>query len=160
MGGVSKIIQSYFTNRSENWIENFREHFSWSGLSSLELISGVNSLCGHHGPESSKRAPYKDLHPFLGYCAQACNRASRNLATVVGGLSISMKSNPIWSQICPMGFRSGLRAGHCMDSTSSPARKLRVFRAMWIIALSCTSTKSLWKVAPTSGRRFWRKIPM
>ena len=27
-GDVSEIIQSYFTNRSENWIEIFREHCS------------------------------------------------------------------------------------------------------------------------------------
>ena len=48
---------------------------------------------------------------------QACNRDFRNLATVVGRLSISQINCPIWSQICSMGFGSGLRAGHCMTST-------------------------------------------
>ena len=68
-GGVSEIIQSYLTNRSENRIEFFREHCSWSDLSIFELISGMASPGGHHGPQSSGHAPYKDLHPFRGHCA-------------------------------------------------------------------------------------------
>ena len=70
---------------------------------------------------------------------QACNKASRNLSTVLGGLSISLINSPIWSEICSMRFRSGLQAGHCMTSTSFPARKMCVFRAVWGVALSCTS---------------------
>ena len=31
-GDISEIIQSYFTNRSENWIEIFRQFCSWSSL--------------------------------------------------------------------------------------------------------------------------------
>ena len=38
---------------------------------------------------------------------QACNRASRNLAIEVGGLSISLINSPIWSQICSMGLDQG-----------------------------------------------------
>ena len=65
---------------------------------------------------------------------QACNR---NLATVVRGLSRSLSNSLIWSQICSMGFRSGLWAGHCMTLTPHPSsrphpsrRKLCVFRAV------------------------------
>ena len=50
---------------------------------------------------------------------QACNRASHNLATVVGGLSISLIISPIWSQIYSMGFTSRFRTDHCMTPTSS-----------------------------------------
>ena len=41
-----------------------------------------------------------------------------------------------------------------MTSTSSPARKLRIFRAVWGVALSYTRTKFLWKAALAHGRRF------
>ena len=51
-----------------------------------------------------------------------------------------------------MGFRSRLRAGHCMIATSSPARKLCVFRAAWGVALSCISTNFFGKLSwPREG---------
>ena len=82
---------------------------------------------------------------------QACNKASRNLATVVRGLSRSLSNSLIWSQICSMGFRSGLWAGHCMtltphpSSQPHPSRKKLYF--VQYVELSCASTKFLWKVA-------------
>ena len=117
---VSEIIQSYFTNHSENWIEIFREHCSWSGLSISSYyrvwppLAAITAL--------SRRGMLHTRTSILSGVTgtQACNRASRNVATVVGGLSIYLTNSPIWSQICSMEFRSGRRADHCMTSTSSP----------------------------------------
>ena len=87
---------------------------------------------------------------------RVCNRASCNPATVVGGLSISLMTAPSGPRYV---FRSGLWAGHCMTSTSSSIKKLRVFRAVWGVPLSCKSTH-FFKVALAQERRFWRKMPM
>ena len=65
-----------------------------------------------------------------------------------------------------MGLRSGLLAGHCMTSTSSPAEKLSVFRAAWGVALSSTNTIFFWKFALAQRRRFcakcqcWLTVPL
>ena len=37
------------------------------------------------------------------------SRASRNWATLMGGLSVSLMNDPIWSQICSYEMRSGPR---------------------------------------------------
>ena len=136
-GDVSEIIHSYFTNSGDNWIGIFREHCSWSDLSIFGLISGITSPGGHHGPQSWRHAPFKARTSILpGVTApQACNKASRNLVILVGGLSISLIN--IWSQMCSIGFRSGFQTGHLI---SCPAGKLRTCRAVLGVALSCPST--------------------
>ena len=59
---------------------------------------------------------------------QVCNRASRNQATVVGGLSISLINIPFWPTICSMGlFRAPSRTLH----DPNLLRKLRVLCAVW-----------------------------
>ena len=94
-GGVSEIIQSYLTNRSENRIEFFREHCSWSDLSIFELISGMASPGGIMAL-SRRGMPRTRTSILSGVTVhQACNKASRNLATVVGGLSTTPVNSPI-----------------------------------------------------------------
>ena len=63
-GDVDEIIQSYFTNRSENWSEIFKEHCSWSGISIVELISGMTSPGGQHVPQSSYRGVKFTRYPL------------------------------------------------------------------------------------------------
>ena len=55
-----------------------------------------------------------------------------------------------------------LRPGsyHCMTSTSSPARKVRVFRAVYGVALSFTSVKILCKFALAQRMTFWCTMAM
>ena len=81
---------------------------------------------------------------------QACNRAFRNIATVVGGLFISLINSPIWSQICSMVLWSGLWAGHCMTSTSSPARK--VFFVQYVMCPCYVQAKNSLESRPGLGQ--------
>ena len=109
--GVSEISQSYFRNHSENWIEILREHRSWLGVSIFELVSVWPPLVAITALNRRGMLRTRTSIPSGATDHQACNKASRNLTTVIGGLSIYLINSSIWSEMCSMGFRSRLRAG-------------------------------------------------
>ena len=118
----------------------------YQSSASLAFVRGihwwpVNSA--HKWPVTRQMFPFNDV-----------------IMNLVGRLSMSLMNNLIWSQIYSMGLESGLRAGHSMISTPSLPRKLRVFHAVWALALLCTNTKFLWKAVLAQGRRFGHRILM
>ena len=89
---VSEIFQTYFTNRIGNWIEIIREHCSRLCPSIFRVNFGYD-LPWRPSRPSLVEACFVQGPPFFQWSLrpkQACNRASRNRATVVGGLSISL----------------------------------------------------------------------
>ena len=58
---------------------------------------------------------------------------------------------PIWPHACSMGFISGEFTDQGMTSTCSWARKPRVWRAVWQVALSWTNTKLFCNIVLANG---------
>ena len=127
---IWKLCEIYFWMKTSSYMGLYLFAIMMSRVTSLAPIMAL-SCRGMLRTRTSITAP------------QAYKRASRNLVPVVRGLSIYVMNSPLWSQICSMGFRPWFGAGHCMTSTSSPAREMRVFYEVCGVALSCRRTKFL-----------------